>query len=222
MSIQPRILSCFFVICFSVLSHTAHADIVNMFAKVDCSESLNYLRVDVFNVNGDLARKRAEKDDKNIRDKENIVFFDDLVEINKDFYQKEKATFTKTCTLQEEVKRDTYKTVTYTVIIKPYFFNSNREGQCGGADSFSMTIKDKDRVLVDDVPFWFNCNKSVSSNVEEQTISTLMFLPHQGLIRFSGRYSRPIKPELYPSFTRRFWLDHNIPATKDNVYMNKN
>ncbi len=232
-------------------SQSAQADTVNEFVQVQCIKDLNTLKINTFGANGEIAAKRSHDNQKNLWKTHGIREIRTMVDYirlhNDDGTPSEDPRDTRmivkdpiqtSCTLIEERPDGTQAPRTYDIHIEPYFFNTNPNGECGGVFTFSVTIKQNDDILIDNLPFWHRCriNPWISDREIEgrknEHIDSIELHPSNDHLIFSGSYldtddyicdgaknACSQNKHIYVDAFKIFYLDKDMPITAKKLYI---
>ena len=229
--IPYRFLILFFVLA---LSAKAWADIVNDFVQVQCLEDLNMLKIDSFGANGEIARDRSSENQNDlwerhgIRNMRTMVDYIRLIDENgkpsedhRDTRMVPKDPIQTSCTLVEEMADGKREPRTYEIHIKPYFFNTNPMGRCGGGSpTTELTITAGDRVLIDRLRFLSECSSYEPDHHNRGMamggISSIYIYPESQYLTVDGGLYEEYEDEFI--FPYLIWFDEGLPVTHETVY----
>ena len=207
---------------------------MNDFVQVQCLEDLNMLKIDSFGANGEIARDRSSENQNDlwerhgIRNMRTMVDYIRLIDENgkpsedhRDTRMVPKDPIQTSCTLVEEMADGKREPRTYEIHIKPYFFNTNPNGYCGGGSpTIELTITIGDRVLVDHLRFLSECsyNESVHHNkgMAMGGISSIYIYPEERYITLRGRINERYEDEFaFPYFLR---INKDLLIDHEKIY----
>lgn len=196
------------IFVFCVYSTSIRADVVNEFIQVQCLKEINALKVDIFNVNGEISRKNALENYQNLWDVRGVVLADSLIKYNSDNGFQEAISLKKQCVLRGlggEQKQ------IYNIDINTYLFSGNLNSQCGLGRTFEINITTKNQTLVDRFRFQYEC-------FSNQKASSLTLLPHEGYIIFDLVNSDTEDAQNDKDSYGVFFMRDQIPITSQIVY----
>lgn len=196
----------FYVLGFLCFVPTANADIINEFAIIQCNTILNNLKIEMGAVNGAVAEKAFKEKKEEIYKKYGFVIYEDLFEFGPDYAWQAPKEFHESCKLQSTTEGNKKpSTVTYDVTLKGFMENANPNGQCGGWRSFSVTIKEGNKILVKDIPFEEGCNASralwsidINPQEEYMTINAAHKMKTDGLVWLNRPFDTITDEMVYP------------------------
>lgn len=201
----------FLCVILSFQSRLAFADIVNEFVQVQCNTDLNFLRIESFNINGDITLEYIKGHPRESWKKYGIISIDDeLFDINPEDRYQLAQTFSSECILKKKnLTKDVYK-----IIIDGYTVNGNPGGWCGGHRSFSITIWRGKKQLLEKLAFAPNCSGNIVF------LDSLTLNPHENYIKINGQKDVD-GSDSKESFYDFFDMDEIIsPLTNKSVYSN--
>ena len=230
-----RNIHCHFLILFFVLALPAKAWAYdyNEFVQVQCLEDLNILRIDLLGASGKITSKGAIDHQKRlwenhgIRELYTMVGTIRLTDENgkpSEDYRDErmvvKDPIQTSCTLIEQLEDGTQTSRTYDVYIKPYFFNTNAMGYCGGFVTFELTLTSEDQILIDHLRFNSECSKEYWYQHDKDMalggLSSVGLYPENRRIRMSGGLLEEYEDKFV--FKSSFDFDEDLPITHEKVY----
>lgn len=211
--------------CLGAEVRHASADIVNEFIQVQCLTELNALKIDEFNINGQTPSDYSEKNHQELWQKRAIYPYESLRKIETAPPHSQTALTHKTqCILYKKTGIDSnekpiLKEQVYDIEFGPYLFNTNPEGKCGNAAAFSVSVKTKDKIVIDDLPFLYQCSADDSGQEtrSEEEIQTILLLPEEGYINIEGSYLDVEKNNYIQEF-KTYWMEEDLPVTARKFY----
>lgn len=237
--------------CFILHSHHARADVYDTFVQAQCIKDLNMLKIDVFSGKTETGFEHFSKKQKKLWESHGIRNYLSMIgtirlieDDNTPSKDPRDDRMTAINPIQTSCilikKNPDGKAIPrkYSVHIEPYFFNTNRNGECGGAQTFAVTIKQADQILIDNVPFWYRCrvnpwisDKGIEGRRDER-INSIEFHPDDNRFTFSGYYldtddyicdgaKNTCDPNkhIYIDAFKVFDLDKDMPVTAEKLYV---
>ena len=224
-----------FLILFAALALPAKAWAYdyNEFVQVQCLEDLNILRIDLLGASGKITSKGAVDHQKRlwtnhgIRELYTMIGTIRLIDENgkpseddRNIRMVVKDPIQTSCTLVEQLEDGTQMPRTYDIHIKPYFFNTNAMGRCGGFVTFELTLTSGDQVLVDHLRFDSECSKNYwyqhNKDMALGGLSSIGLYPENRRIRMSGGLLEEYEDKFV--FKSSFNFDEDLPITHEKVY----
>ena len=225
-----RFLILFFVLA---LPAKAWADGGYDLVQVQCLEELNVLKINRIRTGGKIASKGIRDHPKQLWENhgirelytmvENIPLIDENGKPSEDYRDLRmvvKDPIQTSCTLVEHLEDGTYTPRTYDIHIKPYFFNTNAMGYCGGFVTFELTLTSGDQVLIDQLRFNSECSKVYSSQHNKDMalggVRGFYINPEVRFILLSGSINKEYEDDFV--FKSYFDFDKDLPITHETVY----